>query len=333
MSDTLLLYPLKFAPLYHARMWGGTMMSEYLHRDVPVQDTPIGEAWEIVDRPEAVSRVINGALTGWTLRQLMETGGPDITGKTETDNRFPLIVKLIDADQRLSLQVHPDAAAAAALGDGAEAKTEMWYLLAHRPGARIFAGLTRRATRQRMRELLRTKDIEELLQSHDSHVRDTYFLPAGTLHAIGGGNLLLEIQQNSNTTFRLSDWNRVGPDGQPRQLHIEQGMQAIQFVNRSSPRIAAASDEPAHSRRLPLITHCPHFRVDELRLQSVWHDDTAATGSFHLLTAINEPLQITSCGVKTMAEPGETILVPFICGKYEIKSAGTYPALVVRVTL
>ncbi len=333
MSDTLPLYPLKFAPLYCARMWGGTMMTEFLHRDVPVSETPIGEAWEIVDRPEAASSVVNGALTGWTLRRLMETCGPAITGKPVPDNRFPLIVKLIDAAQRLSLQVHPDAATATALGNGAEAKTEMWYLLAHRPGARIFAGLSRRATRQRMRELLNTTELEQLLQSHDSHVRDTYFLPGGTLHAIGGGNLLLEVQQNSDTTFRISDWNRVGPDGKPRQLHIEQGLQAIQFVNRSSPRIAAASDEPAHSRRLPLITHCPYFRVDELRLQAVWHDDTAATGSFHLLTAINEPLRISSCGVETTAGPGETILVPFVCGKYEIKSAGAYPALVVRVTL
>ena len=155
MSDTLPLYPLKFAPLYCARMWGGTMMTEFLHRDVPVSETPIGEAWEIVDRPEAASSVVNGALTGWTLRRLMETCGPAITGKPVPDNRFPLIVKLIDAAQRLSLQVHPDAATATALGNGAEAKAEMWYLLAHRPGARIFAGLSRRATRQRMRELLR----------------------------------------------------------------------------------------------------------------------------------------------------------------------------------
>ena len=327
------LYPLKVAPLYRTRVWGGTLMGETLRREIPPLEGPVGEAWDIVDRADAVSTVVNGPLAGKTLRQLMETDAPGLAGPHLRGDRFPLIVKIIDAGDRLSLQVHPDDAAAARIGGGAEGKDEMWYLLAHRPGARILAGLNPRATKIQLEERLGSAEIEQLLQIYESHPHDTYFLPGGTLHAIGAGNLLLEIQQNSDTTYRISDWNRVGLDGLPRALHIEEGMHSIQFTNRSSPRIAAASDDPAHNRRLPLVTLCRHFRADELRLRTTWHDDTAPAASFHLVSAIDAPLRIRGGSGEAEAAPGETVLVPFACGKYEIEPLGAGPASAVRVTL
>ncbi len=336
--DAALLSPLKFLPIYQERIWGGTLMPEVLGREVPAGAAPVGESWELSDRDGAVSVVACGVLEGASLRELTARYGTALLGrKTRPDGRFPLLVKLIDAGDRLSLQVHPDEQAAQRIGGGAEPKTEMWYIIAACRGANILAGLSPRATRLQLNDRLSSPEVEQLLQVYPSQPGDAYFIPAGTLHAIGGGNLILEIQQNSDTTYRISDWGRVDAAGHSRELHVEKGMMAIDFMNRSSPRIAGVSDEVAHNRKFSIVDRCRYFKVDDLRLVTVWHDDTNATGSFHLLSAVNRPVRI---GKGPLAEErslelqaGETALIPFAYGAYSVRPLAAGETAVVKTSL
>ena len=333
------LYPLKFVPVYQKRVWGGDQMREVLRRDLPPESgDPIGESWEISDRDDVNSIVADGPLAGRSIGELTAHYRDALLGRKCRDaKRFPLLVKLIDAGERLSLQVHPDAGASCRIGDGAEPKTEMWYILSARHGARIYAGLSQRATRIQLSELLQQSEpsaLESLLQTYESLPRDAYYIPAGTVHAIGAGNLLLEIQQNSDTTYRLSDWGRLGRDGKPRQLHIRQGMLAIDFTNRVSPRIAGAVNQTRHNRKFEVITVCPYFRVSDLRLTSTWQDCTHNDASFHILSAIDAPVRIVGRnGGSAELKTGESALLPACFGEYAVEPEMAGESTVVKTTL
>ena len=225
MSETL-----TFEPLFMERVWGGRRLETLLGKDLPA-GAVIGEAWEIVDRPEAQSVVAAGALAGQTLHDLW--AGPDGaalfgTRAARWGDRFPLLIKILDCEDTLSVQVHPPAAVAASLGG--EPKTEMWVILAASPGAHLFAGLRAGVTREAFETALRGgEDVSALLQRIDSEPGDVMFLPSGRIHAIGGGNLIVEIQQNSDTTYRVYDFDRPGLDGKPRELHVDQSLVAIDW--------------------------------------------------------------------------------------------------------
>ena len=333
------LYPLKFNPIYQTRVWGGEQLKSVLHREMSDNGgSPVGESWEIADRADVNSVVAEGPLAGVTVGELVKHYGNALLGsRGRGAARFPLLVKLIDAGERLSLQVHPDAGSCARIGGGAEPKTEMWYIVSAKQGAQIFAGLKPRATRLKLTELLGTGDAEALesqLQVYESLPRDAYYIQAGTVHAIGAGNLLLEIQQNSDTTYRLSDWGRVGLDGKPRELHINQGMAAIDFTNRMSPRIAGSVNQTRHNRKFDVITVCPFFRVADLRLTSSWRDCTLNDASFHLLTAIDAPVSVSGrSGDPVLLAPGESALVPANFGDYAIEPQMAGESTVVKTTL
>ncbi len=317
------LYPLTFTPIYQQRIWGGTRMHDVLGRDVPVGTGPVGESWELSDREDAMSVVAAGALEGKTFRELLDHYGVHLTGgKVPAHGRFPLLVKLIDAGDRLSLQVHPDERSCSSLGGGAEPKTEMWYIVAAARDAKILAGLSPRATKVQLRDKLNSAEVESLMQIYPSIEGDAYFIPSGTLHAIGAGNLILEIQQSSDTTYRVSDWGRVDENGASRELHVEKGMASINFTNRTTPRISGVSDAASHNRKFSIVRNCRHFTVDDLRLQDAWFDDTAPSGSCHLISAINRPVRIGrghgAGGELTELRPGETALIPFCYGAYEL---------------
>lgn len=331
------LYPLKFYPLYFTRMWGGTQLSRVLNRELPETDEPIGESWELVDRDDVQSQVSNGPLAGRTIRELMEYYGRALLGGKWNGNRFPLLVKLIDAGQRLSLQVHPDEQACARIGDGAEPKTEMWYILSAQKGAKILAGLSNRATKRRLIDNLNSPDVENLLHVYASQPLDAYFISAGTLHAIGEGNLLLEIQQNSDTTYRVSDWGRVDQNGNSRELHVQKAMESIDFMNRTTPRIPGVVGTAPHNRKFPVVNRCRFFTVDSLALVSPWRDETSITGSFHYISAINHPVRLTRSieekenGIDLL--PGESALIPACYGQYAIHPLVEGTVTVLRTTL
>lgn len=332
--DNEQLYPLKFHPVYKERIWGGTLMSEQLGRTLPEHNDPIGESWELVDRDDEASVVAEGALAGWTLSELFQHYRCALAGEAaEKYSRFPLLVKLIDAGERLSLQVHPDEIACSELGNGAEPKTEMWYVIAARKGAKILAGLNPRSTRLQLMEKLDSPEVESQLQVYSSVPGDAYFIQSGTLHAIGAGNLILEIQQNSDTTYRISDWGRIGSDGKPRQLHREEGLKSICFTNRTSPRIPGVSVSASFNRKFEMVTMCPFFKVTNLRLNSVWIDDTAPGQSFHLLSAVNGSVQVGQGDRMTVIAPGESTLVPACFGAYTVTPLQPGETVVIKTTL
>lgn len=312
------LYPLVFKPIYHGKMWGGTQIKEVLKRDVPELDEPIGESWELVDREDEQSVVVNGPLKGATITQLVKHYGKTLLGSKYTGGRFPLLVKVIDAGERLSLQVHPDEQACARLGDGAEPKTEMWYILGTKKGAKIMAGVNPRSTKQKLLGSLQSAEVEDSLQVFEAEPGDAYFITSGTLHAIGEGNLLLEIQQNSDTTYRVSDWGRVDQNGKSRELHYEKALESINFINRTSPRIPGVVGTVNHNRKFPVVNRCRFFNVDDLRLIGEWNENTRSSNSFHLISCINKNIRISTEDSNVDLVPGQTCLIPACLGAYRI---------------
>ena len=212
-----------FTPIYQQRVWGGTNFESKLGRKLP-QGKVIGESWEIVDRAEAQSITANGQ----TIRQLIEAAPEAIMGAGWSAERpFPILVKWLDCQEKLSLQVHPPAAIAPSLNG--EPKTENWYIADADPHATLMAGLRKGVSREQFETCLKDETLEPLVHTIAVKAGESIFIPSGRIHAIGGGNLILEIQQNSDTTYRVYDWGRTGLDGQPRQLHIEESLKSSDF--------------------------------------------------------------------------------------------------------
>src|SRR5207249_2234054 len=240
MSDLDLTTPLTFRPIFMERIWGARRIETEFSKKLP-PNVKIGESWEIVDRLEAQSIVRNGPLKGKTLHELWMQDRQSIFGNVAEAPRFPLLIKLLDAAEKLSLQVHPPEKVAAKLGG--EPKSEFWYVVAADPDAELFLGFRESRTRDQFEQALGNGTAADNV--HTIHVKsgDAMFLPAGRFHGIGGGNLLVEIQQNSDTTYRVFDWNRVDPaTGKPRQLHIEQALQSIDF-NDVKPKLIVPKGE------------------------------------------------------------------------------------------
>src|SRR6266478_8831829 len=239
MSPANLTGPLTFQPIFMERMWGGRRLESKFGKKLP-PSARIGESWEIVDRKEAQSVVRNGAMRGKTLHELWTQDRQEIFGELPDSPRFPLLVKLLDAQEQLSLQVHPTGKIAAKLGS--EPKTEFWYVAAADDKAELFVGLRKQTARSEFKNALESGTAAELVHTIRAKAGDAMFLPAGRLHAVGAGNLLVEIQQNSDTTYRVFDWNRVDETGKTRQLHVDQGLQCIDF-NDVEPKLIDPKSE------------------------------------------------------------------------------------------
>lgn len=252
-----MLYPITFRPIFKERVWGGRNIERLYQKPLP-PNVPIGESWEISDRPGDVSVIANGPLAGKDLHWLMEHHGKDLLGDSESlGGRFPLLVKILDAEETLSLQVHPPAHKAAELGG--EAKTEMWYIADAKPWAELYVGLKRGVTRGEFEQKIKAGQVTECFHRVTAKPGDVMFLPSGRVHAIGGGLVIFEIQQNSDTTYRVFDWNRVGLDGKPRTLHIAESLASIDFAD-FEPTIISSSQNTMSSAT-PLVD-CPLFKVD-----------------------------------------------------------------------
>jgi mannose-6-phosphate isomerase len=218
--------PLTFTPIFQERIWGGRALAELYGKELPAGAT-IGESWEIVDRPEAQSVVRSGAWAGRTLHDLWERERDEVFGHVPDAPRFPLLIKLLDAREKLSLQVHPPAALAEELGG--EPKTEFWYITDAEPAAELYVGLTSGSNRETFGRAIASGTVEEQVHRVSVSAGDAMFLPSGRVHALGAGIVLMEIQQNSDTTYRVFDWNRVDKTGAARQLHVAESLRSIDF--------------------------------------------------------------------------------------------------------
>jgi mannose-6-phosphate isomerase len=230
--------------LYKQVVWGGRRLGPLLDRQLPGGE-PIGESWELVDLPDDQSVVGDGPLAGTELGELRADRREQLMGAAELlEGRFPLLLKFIDASQTLSVQVHPDEQACARIGGGARPKTEAWFIIDREPGAALYVGLQPGLDRAAFSEALASGTVEGVLHRLPVEPGDFVFLPAGTVHAIGEGVVLAEVQQSSDTTYRVFDWNRVGLDGEPRQLHVEQALESIDYGQVGPPVI----ERPASGR-------------------------------------------------------------------------------------
>jgi mannose-6-phosphate isomerase len=307
--------PLVFEPLFMERAWGGRRLEGVFGKKLP-PGKRIGESWEIVDRPEAQSVVRQGPWRGRTLHELWRDQRSEVFGVEMPDApRFPILVKLLDAQQRLSVQVHPDAAAAAA--GGGETKTEMWYFAAADPGAEIYAGFRRGVERGQLEEAVRSGKVADLLHRIEVKTGDAIFVPSGRVHAIGAGNLLVEIQQNSDTTFRLFDWHRSEPTGAPRPLQIEAALQSIDFQDFEPELIRPIGER---------LVECPDFVVEKWDLPSARR--ASVPPAFALFVCLGGVVEAN--GVRL--EPGEFFLVPASAAATELEPAAA-AASVLRITL
>jgi mannose-6-phosphate isomerase len=252
---SLLTSALLFDPIYQTRVWGGSLLERQLGRTFPADiERPVGESWELVDRPECVSVVANGPARGMTLTELWAGYRVQVFGAEALNygkGPFPLLVKVLDCGDDLSVQVHPPAAQAQALGG--EPKSEMWYVLAADERARIIAGLKQGVNKAQFEHALAAGDISQCVHEVRPRAGDCMMVPSGRLHALGAGLLVFEVQQNSDTTYRVHDWGRVGLDGQPRALHVEQSMQCIDFTDFEPPLHHAEVGEE--------VAACDYFRV------------------------------------------------------------------------
>ncbi|MEN9575368.1 MAG: hypothetical protein RL514_3223 [Verrucomicrobiota bacterium] len=303
------LYPFTFQPIFKDRVWGGRKLEQLYGKALPPH-TPIGESWEITDRPEGVSVITNGPLAGRDLRWLMENRAEELLGESQPcAGRFPLLVKILDAQEKLSLQVHPPAHKAAELrGDP---KTEMWYVADATPDADLFVGLRSGATREEFERRIQDGSVAECFHRIPVQRGDAMFLPSGRVHALGAGNLIFEIQQNSDTTYRVFDWNRVGLDGQPRELHIPQALASIDFED-FEPALAPAAWTKEGNHEARQLAACELFTVDLLRLPL--QREAGLGGNRVIVLAVAEgQLSVQWEGAVSELKPGDFCVVPAVC--------------------
>ncbi len=249
---------LQFKPIYQERVWGGRGLETFLGREL-TGTAPIGESWEMVDRPEAQSLVAGGPWAEKSLREILIARGAEIMGPQWPKARpFPILVKWLDCRERLSLQVHPPSSVAAKLGG--EPKTENWYVAAAKPGAAVLAGLKPGVDAAKFRAALKDNTAESLVHRLPTLAGDSLLIRSGVMHAIDGGNLILEIQQNSDTTYRVYDWGRVGLDGKPRAMHVEQSMASLEANTAGTPQLVRTSDKTT------VLADCHEFRITRHQL-------------------------------------------------------------------
>ena len=306
--------PLAFEPIFMERIWGGRRLATEFSKNLP-PNIRIGESWEMVDRPEAQSVVRNGPLRGKTLHDLWTQDRAAIFGKVRESERFPLLLKLLDAREKLSLQVHPPEDVAKMLGG--EAKTEFWYVAAADPEAQIYVGLREPMTREQFKRTLEEKTVEDCVHTIRVKAGDAMFLPAGRFHAVGAGNLLVEIQQNSDTTYRVFDWNRSGNSATPRQLHVDEALQSIDF-NDAAPSLIQPRGE--------LLVKDDLFEIQEWNLSVP--REIASPGQFAVVFCIAGGIR---CGDIDFA-PGEFFLVPASLEDRQVKPIKKQTCLL-RVTI
>lgn len=248
--------PITFQPIYMTRVWGGRSLELTYQRALP-DSQPYGESWEISDRANEQSLVSSGKHAGQSLHDLWTNHREEIFGSGLTGDRFPLLIKILDARDDLSIQVHPPQSVAGELGG--DPKTEMWYIADRDPGAKLYIGLKKGATRESFEKSLLDGTVEEQVHAVQPAPGESIFIPSGRLHAIGAGFLIYEIQQNSDTTYRVFDWNRMGLDGKPRDLHIGESMASIDFDD-----FEPGMDTPEGDT----LASCEYFTVDQLDLKA-----------------------------------------------------------------
>jgi mannose-6-phosphate isomerase len=310
--------PLRFQPIFRDYLWGGQRLAEKLGK--PTGPGIWAESWEIVDHDQAQSTVVGGKWDGRTLGYLMTNHGPSLVGDVAWERitrqsipeslrgRFPLLLKFLDAAQDLSVQVHPNDALAARVNPPDLGKTEAWYVLDAAPGSRVFAGLRKGVDRNQLADAVQSGTTADVLHSFQPQKGDCIFIPAGTVHAIGAGLLILEIQQTSNTTWRLFDWNRLDTCGNSRELHVDQSLDAIDYTSGPVNPVERSSSE---NQLCESLVHCDYFRM--LRRNQSGSFRIGGDEQMHIVAVTSGKFEMESTIGRQSLKTGETCLIPASC--------------------
>lgn len=306
MSKSDLPYIFKFDPILKKKVWGGRKLSELYHKD---GGEKIGESWELSGVEDNISKVSNGRLKGTTLTQLIEIFKSDLVGEkvhTRFGKDFPLLFKFIDAREDLSVQLHPNDDLAAERHNSF-GKTEMWYILNTEKEARLILGFNQKMTEEKYLKFLTENKITEILHTEKVTRGDAYYVKPGTVHAIGGGVLLAEIQQTSDITYRIYDWNRPDTNGKPRELHTEMALAAIDF-NAPTGQLRYSEQENA----VVNICKSPYFETNKLKLSETFERDLTSLHSFVVYMCIEGAATLKSENFSEEIICGQTVLIPAI---------------------
>ncbi len=297
--------PLRFRPVYKDYIWGGDRIVHKYGRPEP--PGIYAESWEVADRSEGMSVVADGPLASRTLSELRSADPAGLLGVHARPGPFPLLVKLIDARERLSVQVHPDEVCAAR--HGGEPKTEAWYVLEAELDACVFAGLRPGVDRAAVEDAIRRTRLEEVLNRVPVAAGDAIFVPGGRVHALDAGLVILEVQQNSNTTYRMYDWGRVGHDGRPRETHVAQALRCVRWTDTSSPRCTPETlPSPPHSQRQRMIG-CSAFVMERWRIGAAVEDQPPAP-AMRMWFICDGELLIEGGDQHVRIDAGVTVLLP-----------------------
>ncbi len=303
------MYPLRFTPVLRHLVWGGRRLESVLGKTLGAGDD-FAESWEVVDHGEEQSIVEFGSLAGRGLGQLVASHGEQLFGRHHPQSQFPLLFKFLDCHRNLSVQVHPDDGQAAKLDPPDLGKTEAWVVLHTEPGSKIYAGLKNGVDRAVLSQAVEAGETESCLHSFEPLIGDCIFIPARTIHALGAGLMVAEIQQASNTTFRLFDWNRLGSDGQPRTLHKAQSLDTINFdagpVGTEPPQ---ATERPEVSR----LVQCDKFVLDRWRIDR--DGKLGGDDRFHMISVLQGDITLPSDPAQRPLSRGQTVLLPASIGE------------------
>ncbi|MBN1950492.1 MAG: class I mannose-6-phosphate isomerase [Bacteroidales bacterium] len=326
--DTKQLYPLKFNPILQERIWGGMKLKNILHK--PTTSDKAGESWEISCVEGNISEVINGFLAGNDLEELIEVYMGDLIGDRIFDQygtKFPLLIKFIDANDNLSIQVHPDDELAAARHNSF-GKTEMWYIMQADEGAELIVGFNRDINKDIYLKHLNEKKLMSILNTEPVKNGDVFFLPARRVHAIGSGILLAEIQQTSDLTYRIYDFDRVDSNGKSRELHTELAVDSIDYTHQKNYRTdyRETENEPG------LILSCPYFTTNKLKLSQKLPKDIAWLDCFVIYICVEGSCNILSDGNDVVSlSMGESLLIPASLTQYTIEPRASVDLLEVYI--
>jgi mannose-6-phosphate isomerase len=312
------MYPLKFNPIMKDRLWGGEKLKSLFNK--PSETETTGESWELSGVKGDVSIVANGALSGKSLNELIQEFGGALMGNSVIERfgtEFPILIKFIDAKLDLSIQLHPHDELAKKRHNSF-GKTEMWYVMDADPDAKLIVGFNRHVTKDEYSKSLEDNSILELLNYEEVAQGDTFFINTGKIHAIGGGVLLAEIQQTSDVTYRVFDFNRRDKQGNLRELHTDLALDAIDYQKKDDFKVNYLTD----SDTINTMVACPYFKTDFLELAQDFEIDLSKTDSFAIYICVEGNATVSNAHGSASLQMGETVLIPAETKKFNLNTKG-----------
>ncbi|WP_339840761.1 type I phosphomannose isomerase catalytic subunit [uncultured Maribacter sp.] len=312
------LYPLKFRPILKERLWGGTKLKDVLGK--PIESEITGESWELSTVKGDISVIANGSLEGKSLQSLIESNGDELLGESVVERfgkEFPILIKFIDAKQDLSIQLHPNDELAKERHNSF-GKTEMWYIMDADPKAELIVGFNKDVTKEEYAESIDNDTLLDLLNYEQVKEGDTFFINTGKIHAIGAGVMLAEIQQTSDVTYRVFDFNRKDKEGNLRELHTELALDAVDYEKKDDFKVTYNQD----TNKVNEMVDCPYFKTNFIQLTENIELDTTKRDSFTIYMCVGGETIIKTSDGEVSIKKGETALLPAITKKIWLQSSG-----------